>query len=77
MTERTGRIATGAPGIQLFARWVGAGGPVIPTLHGGPGASQDYLRLHFDHLGTGRFGSLAPDSGQIHNGADDNASGDG
>jgi hypothetical protein len=30
---------------------------------------------HFDHLGTGRFGSLAPDSGQIHNGADDNASG--
>ena len=30
---------------------------------------------HLDHLGTGRFGSLAPDSGQIHNGADDNASG--
>ncbi len=30
---------------------------------------------HFDHLGTGRFGSLASDSGQIHNGADDNASG--
>jgi hypothetical protein len=33
------------------------------------------LGAHFDHLGTGRFGSLAPDSGQIHNGADDNASG--
>ena len=30
---------------------------------------------HFDHLGTGRFGSLAGDSGQVHNGADDNASG--
>ena len=30
---------------------------------------------HFDHQGTGPFGSLAPDSGQIHNGADDNASG--
>src|SRR5690242_12046185 len=30
---------------------------------------------HFDHLGTGRFGSLAPDSGEVHNGADDNASG--
>ena len=54
MTERTGRIATGAPGIQLFARWVGAGGPVIPTLHGGPGASQDYLRPHFDRLAAGR-----------------------
>jgi len=31
---------------------------------------------HFDHLGRGPFGSLAPDSvGSIHNGADDNASG--
>ncbi len=31
---------------------------------------------HYDHLGTGGFGSLAPDStGRIHNGADDNASG--
>jgi hypothetical protein len=31
---------------------------------------------HFDHLGLGPSGSLAPDSaGQIHNGADDNASG--
>ncbi|MEO6068127.1 MAG: M20/M25/M40 family metallo-hydrolase [Gemmatimonadota bacterium] len=31
---------------------------------------------HYDHLGRGGFGSLAPDSiGVIHNGADDNASG--
>ncbi|MGH7703945.1 MAG: M28 family peptidase [Gemmatimonadales bacterium] len=31
---------------------------------------------HYDHLGTGEFGSLDPDSaGRIHNGADDNASG--
>ncbi|HSB55647.1 MAG TPA: M28 family peptidase, partial [Gemmatimonadales bacterium] len=31
---------------------------------------------HYDHLGPGNFGSLDPDStGQIHNGADDNASG--
>jgi hypothetical protein len=31
---------------------------------------------HYDHLGRGQFGSLDPDStGQIHNGADDNASG--
>ncbi len=31
---------------------------------------------HYDHLGLGGFGSLAPDStGSVHNGADDNASG--
>jgi hypothetical protein len=31
---------------------------------------------HYDHLGLGGFGSLDPDStGQVHNGADDNASG--
>jgi hypothetical protein len=33
------------------------------------------LGAHYDHLGTGHFGSLAADSGQIHHGADDNASG--
>ena len=30
---------------------------------------------HYDHLGHGGTGSLAPDSHEIHNGADDNASG--
>ncbi len=30
---------------------------------------------HYDHLGHGGAGSLAPDSHEIHNGADDNASG--
>ncbi|HEV2854443.1 MAG TPA: M20/M25/M40 family metallo-hydrolase [Thermoanaerobaculia bacterium] len=30
---------------------------------------------HYDHLGRGDTGSLLPDSNQIHNGADDNASG--
>jgi hypothetical protein len=34
------------------------------------------IGAHYDHLGRGDFGSLAPDRrGQIHNGADDNASG--
>lgn len=34
------------------------------------------IGAHFDHLGRGPFGSLAPDrAGEIHNGADDNASG--
>jgi len=30
---------------------------------------------HYDHLGRGEAGSAEPDSKQIHNGADDNASG--
>jgi Tol biopolymer transport system component/Zn-dependent M28 family amino/carboxypeptidase len=30
---------------------------------------------HYDHLGRGGNGSLAPDSHEVHNGADDNASG--
>ena len=40
--------------MELFARWIGATAPVIPVLHGGPGASQDYLRPQFDRLATGR-----------------------
>jgi aminopeptidase YwaD len=33
------------------------------------------LGAHYDHLGHGGEGSLAPKSGEIHHGADDNASG--
>jgi hypothetical protein len=34
------------------------------------------IGAHFDHLGRGEFGSLAPGRrGEVHNGADDNASG--
>ena len=33
------------------------------------------LGAHYDHVGRGRFGSLAQADGAIHNGADDNASG--
>ncbi len=33
------------------------------------------LGAHYDHLGEGGEGSLAPRSGEIHHGADDNASG--
>ncbi|MCI0416417.1 M20/M25/M40 family metallo-hydrolase, partial [bacterium] len=33
------------------------------------------IGAHYDHLGTGIEGSLAPKSGEVHNGADDNASG--
>ena len=46
-----------------------------------PGADPDRTReyiivgAHYDHLGFGGDGSLAPDSRDVHNGADDNASG--
>jgi hypothetical protein len=43
-----------------------------------PGKSDEYIILgaHYDHLGHGTFDSLAPSQiGQIHPGADDNASG--
>lgn len=46
-----------------------------------PGADPDRAReyiiigAHYDHLGFGGDGSLAPDSREVHNGADDNASG--
>jgi len=43
-----------------------------------PGQSDEYIILgaHYDHLGRGNFDSLAPAQvGQIHPGADDNASG--
>lgn len=43
-----------------------------------PGKTDEYVILgaHYDHLGRGNFDSLAPSQiGQIHPGADDNASG--
>ena len=43
-----------------------------------PGKTDEYIILgaHYDHLGRGDFDSLAPSQiGQIHPGADDNASG--
>src|SRR6185437_7852554 len=45
-----------------------------------PGAGEhadEYLVVgaHYDHLGWGGFGSLAPGTTAIHHGADDNASG--
>jgi len=49
---REGQLA--GAGVELFARWVGDGGPVVVALHGGPGASHDYLRPQFDALARGR-----------------------
>jgi hypothetical protein len=50
---------------------------VIAYLPGKGKLAHEYLILgaHYDHLGMGQFGSLAPWTIAIHNGADDNASG--
>lgn len=50
---------------------------VIGVLEGrGPQAEQTVVvGAHYDHLGLGGRGSLAPWTQEIHNGADDNASG--
>ena len=51
---------------------------VVAVLRGSDPARADepvILGAHYDHLGRGGQGSLAPDSRDIHNGADDNASG--
>jgi acetylornithine deacetylase/succinyl-diaminopimelate desuccinylase-like protein len=50
---------------------------VIAVLEGeGPHANETVVvGAHYDHLGHGGFGSLAPWTSDIHNGADDNASG--
>ncbi len=49
---------------------------VLGILRGGRGDRTIVVGAHFDHLGLGGSGSLARESwGEIHNGADDNASG--
>lgn len=50
----------------------------LPVSSGGASDPLDgeiLVGAHFDHLGYGGRGSFDPDSGAIHNGADDNASG--
>jgi hypothetical protein len=51
---------------------------VVAKLPGSDPAFADQVLVvgaHFDHLGHGGDGSLAPDARNVHNGADDNASG--
>lgn len=52
LSEHTGRVR--GSGVELFACWVGDGGPTVLVLHGGPGASHDYLRPQFDLLARDR-----------------------
>lgn len=47
-----------------------------PGKEAGPSTKETVIvGAHYDHVGLGRFGSLANADGKIHNGADDNASG--
>lgn len=50
---------------------------IVGVLEGaGPWARETIvLGAHYDHIGRGEFGSRKPDSREIHNGADDNATG--
>ena len=76
------------PQSQLVKGWTAAGTVtvnrvevsvknVIGVLEGsGPLANETVvIGAHYDHLGSGGEGSLLPGSTDIHNGADDNASG--
>ena len=57
-------------------------GAVLPGIAAAPGkagksSAGEYVTVgaHYDHLGLGDIGSLAPWRREVHNGADDNASG--
>ncbi|HUF64532.1 MAG TPA: M20/M25/M40 family metallo-hydrolase [Gemmatimonadaceae bacterium] len=56
----------------------GTGRNVVAILQGSDSALRGeavVIGAHYDHLGWGGIGSLAPDERAVHNGADDNASG--
>lgn len=68
-----------APIVELEADVVRERGEalnVLGLLRGADSARAIVVGAHYDHLGLGGDGSLAPGSmGEVHNGADDNASG--
>ena len=79
---------TGKPQSGLIEGWTAEGeaglkairvsiANVVGVLEGdGPLANETVVvGAHYDHVGRGGEGSLAPGSNEIHNGADDNASG--
>jgi hypothetical protein len=83
--DRSGKPASASlPGAELSLAVVverrrGLEANVVAILEGSDPALRKeavVIGAHYDHLGRGEFGSLAPDRrGEIHNGADDNASG--
>ncbi len=83
--DRSGRPASlRLPGVEValavgIERPRGVEANVIAVLEGADPLLKHeavVVGAHYDHLGRGEFGSLAPDrQGEVHNGADDNASG--
>jgi hypothetical protein len=72
--ELKGVTASGKVAVKRTIRYLQN---VVGYLPGGGIHSDEYVVVgaHYDHLGYGGFGSLAPKSHEIHNGADDNGSG--
>ncbi len=75
------RLAAGAHRAELaveLVRTTAAAANVVARLEPGRPAADArpvLIGAHYDHLGHGGANSMAPDSEEIHNGADDNASG--
>ncbi|HEY0008566.1 MAG TPA: M20/M25/M40 family metallo-hydrolase [Tepidisphaeraceae bacterium] len=64
-------------GEVAFSKVVETTSNVVAFLRGNGPQLDEFIVLgaHYDHVGRGHFGSTRPGSNQIHNGADDNASG--
>jgi aminopeptidase YwaD len=79
MAEAVRAAAQGEETVELSAtvepRMVEVRNVVAMLPGSSPEAEVVIVGAHYDHLGDGGDGSLAPDSEDIHNGADDNASG--
>ena len=71
-SDATATIAAAVEPVRGEARNVAA---LLPGT-GSPGGQTLVIGAHYDHLGFGGAGSLSPHAaGEVHNGADDNASG--
>lgn len=72
-SEATGTTVTVSVDVEPLKR---TGYNVVGGLStAGENAPWVIFGAHYDHLGMGGEGSLEPGAGQVHNGADDNASG--
>ena len=75
----TASVRVGLDRIEKPDRNVVALLPPTPAAEGAPPLPDEYVLVgaHYDHIGRGATGSLAgkDEQGEIHNGADDNASG--
>ena len=64
--------------LQMSLKPTSANSPNVVGVIPGKGALANetvIVGAHYDHVGMGGYGSLAPGTVEIHNGADDNASG--